>query len=45
MANDAILQSLDVDGPFSRKTLNFENALKLLMAVRAIQSRPEPIAA
>ena len=44
-ANDAILEALDVKGPFSPKTLNFENALKLLMAVRAIQSRPEPMAA
>ena len=44
-ANDAILKTLDVKGPFSPRTLNFENALKLLMAVRAIQSRPEPMAA
>jgi FAD-dependent sensor of blue light len=44
-ANDAILKSLDVKGPFSPKTLNFENALKLLMAVRVIQSRPSPMAA
>ena len=44
-ANDAILKTLDVKGPFSPKKLNFENALKLLMAVRVIQSRPEPIAA
>jgi hypothetical protein len=44
-ANDAILETLDVKGPFSPKTLNFEGALKLLMAVRAIQSRPEPMAA
>jgi hypothetical protein len=44
-ANDAILEALDVKGPFSPKTLNFESALKLLMAVRAIQSCPEPMAA
>ena len=44
-ANDAILETLNVSGPFSPRTLNFESALKLLMAVRAIQSRPEPIAA
>jgi len=44
-ANDAILKTLDVRGPFSPKTLNFKSALKLLMAVRAIQSRPEPMAA
>ena len=44
-ANDAILEALDVNGPFSPKALHFENALKLLMAVRAIQSRPEPMAA
>ncbi len=44
-ANDAILRTLDVEGPFSPKTLNFEKALKLLMAVRTIQSRPEPLAA
>ena len=44
-ANDAILKTLDVEGPFSPKRLNFENALKLLMAVRRIQSQPEPKAA
>jgi hypothetical protein len=43
--NDAILTALDVKGPFSPKTLNFEKALRLLMAVRVIQSRPEPVAA
>ena len=43
--NNAILEALDVKGPFSPKTLNFESALRLLMAVRIIQSRPEPIAA
>jgi hypothetical protein len=42
--NDAILEALDVKGPFSPKALNFENALKLLMAVRAMHSRPEPMA-
>ena len=44
-ANDSIMETLDVKGPFSPKTLNFKSALKLLMAVRAIQSRPEPMAA
>ena len=44
-ANDAILETLDVKGPFSPKMLKFENALKLLMAVREIQSRPDPMAA
>lgn len=44
-ANDAILETLNVKGPFSPKTLNFESALKLLVAVRTIQSRPEPMAA
>jgi hypothetical protein len=43
--NNAILEALDVKGPFSPKILDFEKALKLLMAIRIIKSRPEPIAA
>jgi hypothetical protein len=43
--NNAVLKALDVKGPFSPKTLNFEKALKLLMAIRVVQSRPEPMAA
>ena len=44
-ANDPILKALDVKGPFSPKTLSFEHALKLLLAVRVIQSRAESMAA
>ena len=41
-ANDTILKTLGVKGLFSPRALNIENALKLLMAVRAIHSRLEP---
>ena len=44
-SNNAVLKALDVEGPFSPKTLNFEKALKLLMAIGIIKSRPEPMAA